>query len=84
MLNKKIKFKLRWDKQGEFIEKYSFERYKYAGVENKYYLKLTRYLILDQDTLEILSPTNKLEQKDIDLLHKLEADNMLEFIKIGE
>lgn len=84
MLNKKIKCKLRWDKQGEFIEKYSFERYKYAGVENKYYLKLTRYLILDQDTLEILSPTNKLEQKDIDLLHKLEADNMLEFIKIGE
>ena len=84
MINKKLKCKLREDKQDEFIEKYDFESYKYAGAEDKYYLKLTRYLILDQDTLEILSPTNKLEQKDIDLLHKLEADNMLEFIKIGE
>lgn len=84
MLNKNIKYKLRGDKQDEFIEKYDFESYKYAGLEDKYYLKLTRYLILDQETLEILTPTNKLEQEDIDLLHKLEADNMLEFFKIGE
>lgn len=84
MLNKKIKCKLRWDKQGEFIEKYDFESYKYANKDDCYYLKLTKHLILDQDSLEILTPTNKLEQEDIDLLHKLEADNMLEFIKIGE
>ena len=83
-MNKKLKCKLRYDKQDEFIEKYDFDSYKYAGVEDKYYLKLTRYLILDQDTLEILTPTNKLGQEEIDLLAKLEAENMLEFYKLGE
>ena len=83
-MKKEIKYKLKEDKQDEFIEKYDFESYKYAGVEDKYYLKLTRYLILDQDTLEILSPTNKLEQEEIDLLAKLEAEDMLEFYKLGE
>ena len=84
MINKKLKCKLREDKQDEFIEKYDLESYKYAGAEDKYYLKLTRYLILDQDTLEILTPTEKLEQEEIDLLAKLEAENMLEFYKLGE
>lgn len=84
MINKKIKCKLRVDKQDEFIQNYDFECYKYAGIEDKYYLKLTRYLILDQDTLEILTPTNKLGQEEIDLLSKLEAENMLEFYKLGE
>ena len=83
-MNKKLKCKLRSDKQDEFIEKYDFDSYKYAGVEDKYYLKLTRYLILDQDTLEILTPTNKLGQEEIDLLAKLEAENMLEFYRLGE
>lgn len=83
-MNKKLKCKLRDDKQNEFIEKYDFDSYKYAGVEDKYYLKLTKYLILDQDTLEILTPTNKLGQEEIDLLAKLEAENMLEFYKLGE
>lgn len=83
-MNKKLKCKLRDDKQNEFIEKYNFDSYKYAGVEDKYYLKLTKYLILDQDTLEILTPTNKLGQEEIDLLAKLEAENMLEFYKLGE
>ena len=32
-------------------------------------------------TLEILAPTNKLEEEDIDLLAKLESNNMLEFYK---
>ena len=49
--------------------------------KDKYYLKLTRYLILDQETLEILTPTEKLEQEEIDLLAKLEAEDMLEFYK---
>lgn len=83
-MKKEIKCKLKEDKQDEFIEKYDFESYKYAGVEDKYYLKLTRYLILDQDTLEILSPTNKLTQEEIDLLYKLDQDKMLEYYDIGE
>lgn len=84
MIKKKLKCKLRNDKQNEFIQKYDFECYKYSGVKDKYYLKLTRYLILDQDTLEILTPTNRLGQEEIDLLAKLEAENMLEFYNLGE
>ena len=84
MINKNLKCKLREDKQYEFIQNYDFQSHKYVGVEDKYYLKLTKYLILDQDTLEILTPTNKLEQEEIDLLEKLEAEDMLEFYKLGE
>lgn len=79
-MNKNMIYKLREDKQDEFIENYDYESYKYANKDNCYYLKISKHLILDQDTLEILAPTNKLEE-DIDLLTKLEANNMLFFVK---
>lgn len=80
-MNKKIRCKLREDKQDEFIKNYEYQSYKYANKDDCYYLKISKHLILDQDTLEILVPTNKLEQEDIDLIAKLDADNMLEFYK---
>ena len=80
-MNKNIRYKLRVDKQDEFIENYEYQSYKYANRDDYYYLKISKNLILDQDTLEILPPTNKLEEEDIDLLAKLEANNMLEFYK---
>lgn len=80
-MNKNMIYKLREDKQDEFIENYEYQSYKYANKDDHYYLKISKHLILDQDTLEIITPTNKLEQEDIDLLAKLEANNMLFFIK---
>ena len=80
-MNKNIRYKLRVDKQDEFIENYEYQSYKYANRDDYYYLKISKNLILDQDTLEILAPTNKLEEEDIDLITKLEANNMLEFYK---
>ena len=80
-MNKNMIYKLREDKQDEFIENYDYESYKYANKVNCYYLKISKHLILDQDTLEILAPTNKLEEEDIDLLTNLEANNMLFFVK---
>lgn len=83
-MNKNMIYKLREDKQDEFIENYEYQSYKYANRDDCYYLKISKHLILDQDTLEILSPTNKLEEEDIDLLTKLEANDMLFFCKKGE
>lgn len=80
-MDKKMRYKLRKDKRDEFIENYEYKSYKYANKDDCYYLKISKHLILDQDTLEILAPTNKLEEEDIDLLTKLEANNMLEFYK---
>ena len=80
-MNKNMRYKLREDKQDEFIKNYEYQSYKYANRDDCYYLKISKHLILDQDTLEILAPTNKLEEEDIDLLAKLEANNMLEFYK---
>ena len=80
-MNKNMRYKLRVDKQDECIENYEYQSYKYANRDDCYYLKICKNLILDQDTLEILAPTNKLEKEDIDLLAKLEANNMLEFYK---
>lgn len=77
----KMRCKLREDKQDDFIENYEYQSYKYANKDDCYYLKISKHLILDQDTLEILAPTNKLEEEDIDLLTKLGANNMLEFYK---
>ena len=74
-------YKLREDKLDEFIENYEYQSYKYANKDDSYYLKISKHLILDQDTLEILAPTNKLEEEDIDLLTKLEANDMLFFVK---
>lgn len=74
-------YKLREDKLDEFIENYEYQSYKYANKDDRYYLKISKHLILDQDTLEILAPTNKLEEEDIDLLTKLEANDMLFFVK---
>ncbi len=79
-MNKNMIYKLREDKQDEFIENYEYQSYKYANKDDCYYLKISKHLILDQDTLEILAPTNKLEE-DIDLLTKLEANDMLFFVK---
>ena len=76
-----IRYKLRVNKQDEFIKNYEYQSYKYANRDDCYYLKISKHLILDQDTLEILAPTNKLEEEDIDLLAKLEVNNMLEFYK---
>jgi hypothetical protein len=73
--------KLRDDKQDEFMNNYEFERFKYACKEDSYYMRISKNLILDQDTLEILSPTGKIEQEDLDILLKLEANNMVEYIK---
>ena len=80
-MNKNKKNKLRENKKDEFIENYEYQSYKYANKDDCYYLKISKHLILDQDTLEILAPTNKLEEEDIDLLTRLEANNMLEFYK---
>ena len=80
-MNKNMRCKLREDKQDEFIENYEYQSYKYANKDDYYYSKISKHLILDQDTLEILAPTNKLEEEDIDLITKLEANNMLEFYK---
>ena len=77
-MNKNMRYKLREDKQDEFIENYEYQSYKYANKDDCYYLKISKHLILDQDTLEILAPTNKLEEEDIDLLAKFEANNMLD------
>ena len=76
-----MRCKLREDKQDEFIKNYEYQSYKYTNKDDCYYLKISKRLILDQDTLEILVPTNKLEQEDIDLIAKLNDDNMLEFYK---
>ena len=83
-MNKNMIYKLREDKQDEFIENYEYQSYKYANKDDCYYLKISKHLILDQDTLEILAPTNKLEEEDIDLLTKLEANDMLFFVKKEE
>lgn len=80
-MNKNMRCKLREDKQDEFIENYEYQSCKYANKDDCYYLKISKHLILDQNTLEIVTPTNKLEQEDIDLIAKLEANNMLEFYK---
>ena len=80
-MDKNIRYKLRVDKQDEFIKNYEYQSYKYANKDDCYYLKISKHLILDQDTLEILAPTNKLEEEDIDLLTKLEANDMLFFVK---
>lgn len=80
-MDKNMIYKLREDKQDEFIENYEYQSYKYANKDDCYYLKISKHLILDQDTLEILAPTNKLEEEDIDLLTKLEANDMLFFVK---
>ena len=80
-MNKNMRCKLREDKQDEFIENYDYQSYKYANKDDCYYLKISKHLILDQDTLEILAPTNKLEEEDFDLLAKLEANDMLFFGK---
>ena len=80
-MNKNMIYKLREDKLDEFIENYEYQSYKYANKDDSYYLKISKHLILDQDTLEILAPTNKLEEEDIDLLTKLEANDMLFFVK---
>ena len=79
-MNKNMIYKLRKDKQDEFIKNYEYQSYEYANKDDCYYLKISKHLILDQDTLEILAPTNKLEE-DIDLLTKLEANDMLFFVK---
>ena len=83
-MNKNMRRKLREDKQDEFIENYEYQSYNYANRDDCYYLKISKYLILDQDTLEILAPTNKLEEEDIDLLTKLEANDMLFFVFFEE
>ena len=80
-MNKNMRCKLREDKQDEFIENYEYQSYKYANKDDCYYSKISKHLILDQDTLEILAPTNKLDEEDIDLLTKLEANDMLFFVK---
>lgn len=80
-MDKNMIYKLREDKQDEFIENYEYQSYKYVNKDDCYYLKISKHLILDQDTLEILTPTNKLEEEDIDLLTKLEANDMLFFVK---
>ena len=80
-MNKNMRCKLREDKQDEFIENYDYQSYKYANKDDCYYLKISKHLILDQDTHEILAPTNKLEEEDFDLLAKLEANDMLFFGK---
>lgn len=80
-MKKNMIYKLREDKQDEFIENYEYQSYKYANKDDCYFLKISKHLILDQDTLEILAPTNKLEEEDIDLLTKLEANDMLFFVK---
>jgi hypothetical protein len=80
-MNKNMIYKLRKDKQDEFIKNYEYQSYEYANKDDCYYLKISKHLILDQDTLEILAPTNKLEEEDIDLLTKLEANDMLFFVK---
>ena len=82
-MKKRIKCKLKEDKQDEFIENYEFQSYKYANKDDCYYLKISKNLILDQDTLEILPPTGKMQQEDIDLIQKLDANQMIEFYKIG-
>lgn len=80
-MDKNMIYKLRKDKQDEFIKNYEYQSYEYANKDDCYYLKISKHLILDQDTLEILAPTNKLEEEDIDLLTKLEANDMLFFVK---
>ncbi len=80
-MNKNMRYKLRADKYDEFIKNYEYQSYKYANRDDCNYLKISKHLILDQDTLEILVPTNKLEEEDIDLLTKLEANDMLFFVK---
>ena len=80
-MDKNIRYKLRVDRQDVFIKNYEYQSYKYANIDDCYYLKISKHLILDQDTLEILAPTNKLEEEDFDLLTRLEANNMLEFYK---
>ena len=87
IFNKKVICKLKENKQDEFIENYDYQSYKYANKDDCYYLKISKNLILDQDTLEILPPTQKLEQEDIDLITKLNENNMLDFYrleKVGE
>ena len=83
-MNRKIICKLREDKQDEFIENYEYQSYKYANKDDCYYLKISDKLILDQDTLEITTPTQKLGQEDIDLIAKLNANNMLDFYELKE
>lgn len=80
--NRKVMCKLKEDKQDEFIENYEFESYKYANKDDCYYLKISKKLILDQDTLEITTPTGKLTQEDIDLLQNLNENDMLEFYNL--
>lgn len=81
-IGNKIICKLKEDKQDEFIENYDYQSYKYANKDDCYYLKLSKHLILDQDTLEIIVPTNKLEQEDIDLIAKLNENDMIDFYEI--
>lgn len=80
-MNKNKRYKLRKDKLDEFIGGCEYQSYKYANRDDGYYLKISKHLILDQDTLEILTPTNKLEGEDIVLITILEANNMLELYK---
>jgi len=80
--NGKVICKLKEDKQDEFIDNYEFKSYKYANKDDCYYLKISKKLILDQDTLEITTPTKKLTQEDIDLLQKLNENNMIEFYEL--
>lgn len=76
-----MKIKLRDEKQDEFIEDYEYQSFKYANKDDCYYLRISKNLILDQDTLEIIAPTGKKEKEDLELLSKLEANDMIEFIK---
>lgn len=81
-MNKNKRCKLRKDKLDEFIGNCEYQSYKYADRDDCYYLKISKHLILDQDTLEILATTNKLEGEDIALIIILEANNMLELYKV--
>ena len=76
-----MKIKLRDEKQDEFIEDYEYQSFKYANKDDCYYLRISKNLILDQDTLEIIAPTGKKEKEDLELLSKLEANDMIEVIK---
>lgn len=84
IFDRKIICKLKEDKQDEFIENYEYQSYKYANKDDYYYLKISKNLILDQDTLEIKAPTQKLQQEDIDLLQKLNENSMLDFFELKE
>ena len=40
-MNKNMRYKLREDKQDEFIKNYEYQSYKYANRDDYYYLKIS-------------------------------------------